>query len=44
MKDDIDKFIKVIYDLGFMNGVEIAKDKQKLAIYYANKKRIEDGK
>ena len=44
MKDDIDKFIKVIYDRGFMKGVEIAKDKQKLAIYYANKKRIEDGK
>lgn len=35
--------VKVIYDLGFMNGAEVAQDPKKLEIYIHNKTRIQDG-
>lgn len=43
LTEEVRNFIKVIYDTGFLNGINISQDKNKLNIYLKNKDKIESG-
>lgn len=44
IKDDFRNVIKAVYDMGFISGVTVGQDPNKLAVYLKNKEKLEDGK
>lgn len=43
-KDDFKNIIKAVYDMGFVAGVDVAKDPLQLSVYVKNKEQIENGR
>lgn len=41
--DDFKNIVKAVYDMGFIGGVSVGQDPNKLAIYLKNKDKLEDG-
>lgn len=43
MIKDFKNIVKAIYDMGFISGVSVGQDPNKLALYLKNKEKLEDG-
>ncbi len=44
IKNDFKNIIKAVYDMGFISGVDVGQDPNKLSLFIKNREKLEDGK